>query len=120
MTDRKGVDVSEVTTVSLSDFLLARIAEDEAVARALDWMPRWVMAHDLVSAPTGVTEHIIRHDPRRVLAECEAKRRIVEFASEDEDAGFEANDAGVYARFILRHLATVYAENPDYREEWRP
>ena len=58
------------------EFLLAQIAEDEAVARAaikdsegsLDW------AAD--GDPTDI--HIARWDPARVLAECEAKRAIIE------------------------------------------
>jgi len=95
------------TTLTLTEFLLARIAEDEAVAReasrapwtvgALD-IPRGVSVNcnmqdggaswDFVAAwdfdgpdaenATTDAEHIARHDPARVLAECEAKRRIVE------------------------------------------
>jgi hypothetical protein len=66
--------------------------------------------------------------PRRVLAECEAKRRIVELAqgsvteiawtaigcSETTDPGdTEAPEK------ILRALALPYAEHPDYREGWK-
>ena len=116
--------------MTLTEFLLARIAEDEAAAN---------VAH--------------RESPARVLAECEAKRRIVEFHKSwpvlvQTPVTFEpvdGTDPGHYTfratqqiawtteqeyreRFgdeppagpVLRHLAAVYADHPDYREEWRP
>lgn len=90
---------------TITDFLLARITEDEAVARAADARPivahgRWSLVdteqrvdaigvvwyrHDdgWSGSDSGAwsagTEHLERFDPTRVLAECEAKRRIVEF-----------------------------------------
>lgn len=81
---------------NLVDFLLARIAEDEAHAReamgATDgewssWNRSWdAGARDLAAGgeriaalPTTIDEHVCRHDPARVLAECEVKRRIVEW-----------------------------------------
>ena len=95
--------------ITLTDFLLARIAEDEAVAREatagrwhVDDIYRTVTADPFTSArqaydragdedcwvisesmDSGVGRHnlahIARHDPARVLAECEAKRQIVEW-----------------------------------------
>jgi len=61
--------------MTLTEVLLAQIAEDEAVAReaitngegSLDW------ADD--GDPTDM--HIARWDPARVLAECEAKRLLI-------------------------------------------
>ena len=79
---------------TLTEFLLARITEDEAVARRATGAERtgnWWLDPD----EGGVTEvscldvqgfitavdvdaaHIARHDPARVLADCDAKRRIV-------------------------------------------
>jgi hypothetical protein len=51
----------------------------------------------------------------RLLAECEAKRRIVE-----EIEGTRA-PATYTTRLltILMHLALPYADHPDYRDEWR-
>lgn len=165
--------------MTLTDFLLARIAEDEAGAiSAADsghagrvddshWYasPDWTFhrpIHEqgsltLVSRSTrtlfacstcdegqsiGVAtpaevEHIARHDPARVLAECEAKRRIVgEHVGRNfvTVASFRAVDAGAacstcrshdgdsvtWPCITVRALATVYADHPDYREEWRP
>jgi hypothetical protein len=76
--------------------------------------------------------HIARWDPARVLAECEAKRRIVaihardyghECPGEGEDpimipAGWYGSD-GCRDCDVLRLLALPYASHPDYREEWR-
>lgn len=131
--------------MTLAEFLLARIAEDEDAARAANG-PRWASGDGKISrgglyALDGDTEdgwaiawfqlgvanesrqlprfstvklyahenavHAALHDPARVLAECEAKRRIVAWdASVDYGA--------------VRFLATVYADHPDYRAEWRP
>jgi hypothetical protein len=78
----------------------------------------------------GVAEHIVEHDPARVLREIDAKRGIIR-AYETAVAAF--NDSGPamanYDRLTgsvsalrgsLQLLATVYADRPGYREEWRP
>lgn len=69
----------------LTDFLLARIAEDEAVILGGGGCDHW----------------------DRALAECQAKRLIVEDETSNEWQP-------------LRYLATVYVNHPDYREEWKP
>jgi hypothetical protein len=109
--------------VTLTDFLLARIAEDEDAARAAD-APYFL--YDLDGKGADQFAHIARHDPPRVLAECEAKRRIVEACGDiwepndhrwmsDTDADYHAG-LEVAARF----LAAIYADHPDYRQEWKP
>jgi hypothetical protein len=68
-------------------------------------------------------------NPARVLAECEAKRRIIDLA--EEASGFDMavdNDRRVGPRDmveepyigdqILRALAQPYRDHPDWREEW--
>lgn len=96
-------------TDSLTDFLLARIESRERVARRrlADWEER------------GVTERVMRlspDSPRFMLAECEAKRRIVNrLATADEEPRAMAE----FGR-ILSLLALPYADHPDYREEWKP
>ncbi len=72
--------------------------------------------------------HIARWDPARVLAECAAKRFIVELAESmqklDELGNGPYKNAGAAEAAILgdvlRSLASVYADHPDYRPEWRP
>jgi hypothetical protein len=75
--------------------------------------------------------HIVRWDPARVLAECEARRRIVEFADEatsldmQVDGEFrigsrDESDEPYIGDSIMRALALPYADSEGYREEWRP
>lgn len=103
------------TTQTLADFLLARIAEDEAAAEYSTAM--WT------SMPST----------SRVLAECEAKRRIVEELTVARRERVPAQRSGVYdvaevrdmrsdgdADMVLPLLALPYSDHPDYREEWRP
>jgi hypothetical protein len=86
-------------------------------------------------AATGPASHsqsmadaafIARHDPARVLAEVEAKRRIVEehamgtiYAFVREGPYCTADDQ-VYPCRTLRLLALPHAAHPDYDEAWRP
>jgi hypothetical protein len=98
--------------MTITEFLLARITEDEVVAREAmhvtgddltsyqigEWWEKpehgrvyaghWhkvAQAGAALSEPpvfnTAALPHIARHDPARVLAECEAKRQIVARAS---------------------------------------
>jgi hypothetical protein len=141
-----------VTT--LTEFLLARIAEDETAARIVD-STRWVTgfvragrpgkwrgieAHAVVDEDTpniaGVVDeagevarsesastvaHIARHDPARVLAECEAKRRIMAAHTpvDDEPDGWCNNcDGDGWPCTTMAALALPYADHEAYREEW--
>jgi hypothetical protein len=136
-------------TLTLTDFLSARIAEDEAAAwAAAEGRPlaRWrdegrgQPGQSVVWSGTGQAVvshayrdqggHIARHDPARVLAECDTKRRIMRrqqqtWVSSREPDGFVTPDdvPALLARAdtpALRDLASVYADHPDYRDEWRP
>lgn len=115
----------------LTEFLLARIAEDEQTARdaGADAMAgaRWKAYPE---AAYNELQQASLDRSRRVLAECEAKRRIVELGGEAEtlddqtwfDRGLPSdpgyNDPRCGER-ILRVLAAVYADHSDYHEEWR-
>jgi hypothetical protein len=124
---------------TLTEFLLARIAEDETVANQArdDGDGRWstgshpsdecriegdnMIVYDEGGHTEAQASHIARHDPARVLAECEAKRRIVESHAYDE--GFEGcvhdmKDDWPCPTLCL--LALPYADHADYRDEWRP
>jgi hypothetical protein len=141
--------------VTITEFLLARIAEDEAAAQAAAEHQTsvssegrgtllragqragrsWTRRYDTVNARRedggrsgaiayvgnfgmDLVAHISRHDPARVLAECEAKRRIVD---EVRELNAEPNppQALILADYILQAIAGVYADHPDFREEWR-
>jgi hypothetical protein len=98
----------------LTDFLLARIADDEAVARSV------------IDDDDGVTffprkahaSHAIAWQPQRVLAECEAKRRIIAEHSPVDPCDAHAADYRTIPCDTLLFLASVYADHPDYRAEW--
>lgn len=98
--------------MDLAEFLLARIAEDEAEARRL--VERYGCEDDTYWA-ANADDVVITLGLGRALAECEAKRRIVERAMPNE-----SDDPRTERGRILRVLASVYADHPDYREEWRP
>lgn len=102
----------------LSHFLHARIAEDEArmntYARAI-----WDSTD---------------HDQRRLLADCEARRRVVGLHT-DEHYCPTIDDGSVYFNYlegwaeeaehpqlcpVLRLLALPYADHRDYEPDWRP
>lgn len=91
--------------MKLTEFLEARIAEDEAEAKNLQ----------------GETDFGLEAAGDRMLAECAAKRELLEqrkridqsMSMDDWSAGWSD---GNYA--ALNALAAVYKDHPDYREEW--
>ena len=132
--------------MTLAEFLLARIAEDEQIAREAPPSPwdldtdRCCVGHSGHPAKylgggnaaemTDAAEHIAHWDPARVLAECDAKRRIVGMCAEDAALAMNYRtavkattsewDLLSLARDTLKTLALPYADHPDYREEWKP
>jgi hypothetical protein len=111
----------------LVEFLLARVSEDEAFARASASLLLIIQTERC--AVIGSDEHrtymhFDRHDPARVLAECAAKRAIVAEA----DRGRRALAAGVInssnvslaasGETVLKALAAIYASHPDYDQAW--
>jgi hypothetical protein len=120
----------------LIEFLRARLDAEEAEARRLDdeedlGYESWEIVL------TGETNYpfleFLRITKKRVLAEVDAKRRIVKWCEEvigDRDLsqydqfGSLKDDKDALAVTLavetLRLLALPYADHPDYREEWRP
>lgn len=102
----------------LATWLLERIAEDEAAARNAGW---WSHV-----AAVGSLAAVGHHGPTRVLAECEAKRRIITEAVPDIEqlqtlADGEWGPAGEdEPDRLLRLLALPYADHDGYRQEWAP
>ncbi|MFJ6729398.1 DUF6221 family protein [Streptomyces sp. NPDC091281] len=72
----------------------------------------------------GVAEHIVRHDPVRVLREIDAKRQAL--AHYEQVFQQAADGADSYVKIVaalgrqVRIMASVYADRPGYRAEWRP
>lgn len=134
--------------MTLTEFMLARIAEDEAVADQCEENPDCLVGPEHV---TGIGRVMVV-GRSRVLAECEAKRHIIEWHESwpvlvETQPEFTPTGADVQtmtfqmsqkiawlttqeyrARFgdeppsspMLRALAAVYSDHPDYRDEWRP
>lgn len=116
-------------------FVRARLDDDEAAAHDA-WPSPWLLddeeygivspeedsAVDIASAivcssnqQRATNRHIARHQPARLLADVEAKRRILAACQHHESPDtFDLIDD------VLRLLAVPYADHSDYQEEWRP
>ncbi len=140
-------------TADLMAFLRARLDEDERIAQAVLGAP-WVRREDVAGVhaddatadrPKGsavadcrrvpggyehgvaLAEHIVRHQPSRVLADVAARRAILNLYEEPEASAALPDSANRFTSSIQRHvmgevlphLALPYASHPDYREEWR-
>ena len=134
-------------TDDLAQFLRDRLDEDEEAARNATTGPWWVedtsprywgeerdaevssadgrlavLQHENDGALNAV--HIVRWDPARVLADMQAKRRIVALHSDPHggDPSCSSIDYPENAEDCetLRLLALPYASHPDYRPEWAP
>ena len=124
--------------MTITEFLLARIAEDEGVARAaardgerwrtlpedyrlavaIDNGTAWggePVAYDEGCPSEEQSAHIASHDPARVLAECKAKREIVRLHATDADCREARNRHGCET---LIALVEVFSDHPDFRSEW--
>jgi hypothetical protein len=129
--------------MGITEFLEARISEDEQVARAATAGP-WTWEEDqpmdesflygLDDIPVVVAygmhtpgflecsdedrTHIAAHDPARVLAECAAKRKAIQEMSWIHGDPWEYGAAADAATSTLHALAAVYSDHPDYQQEW--
>jgi hypothetical protein len=67
-----------------------------------------------------MAEHIVRHDPARVLTEVESKRRTIDLYEIAGTSPELDRDAWLVLSETVKLLALPYASHPDYREEWKP
>jgi hypothetical protein len=123
--------------MKLTEFLLARIAEDEAAAIAARG---WQTGSRHKGQPLDWSIHMDRWSPDRVLAECEAKRRIIEAhplthdvvaVHSGETPGVACANCAALGRSekdivedlgpcdTLLALASIYSDHPDFDEAWR-
>jgi hypothetical protein len=123
---------------NLEEFLLARIAEDKRIAvtaATASGGEEWSADELSRGLPeTMAAQHAARFDPARVLAECEAKRRIVLACRESRpqlgflgtrppgmaDFPLSPHDQHQLAALTLAVLALPYADHPEYQQGWRP
>jgi hypothetical protein len=101
--------------MTLTEWLLGCIAEDEAAAAAVN-MSASGEFFDLDSKPLEWIAHFERHTPADVLATCAAHRRIIELC----DVVPSYVDAGeaILARDTLIALAAAYSTRPGYNPAW--
>lgn len=108
----------------LVEFLRARL--DERHARAAKLL-RYAQENDVAVRDPRLLGRTVPgwHDwpeveqmAREVLAEADAKRRIVELAESLDVPGW--GDTYAEMQKVLRLIALPYAGHADYREEWKP
>lgn len=99
-----------------TEFLLARIAEDEAKFGPEPWLD-----------PVGSVEEYAAMAGNRVLAMCKAHRVAIDAAWDDHvriegEWGLCQSRAQMDAKGdvpdVLRALVAVYVDQPDYEPEW--
>jgi hypothetical protein len=111
-------------------FCRARLDEDERAARRAGDSFRQIgetgvivatdgdRAEECASANwAGIAEHIVRHDPARVLHDVEAARKRLTALADAIEAGHDSYDL---AATLLPYELLPYADHPDYQEGWRP
>lgn len=116
----------------LVQWLRAQLDEDERIAKeAGGRRGQWRLARPLDDAELGdaswlrppYLKHVERHDPARVLAEIDAKRRILYLAVQlpkvTASTDMFDNNRDAWAE-VLKQLAAPYAGRPGYKPEWRP
>ena len=98
--------------VTLTEFLLARIAEDERLVGPGDDRPD--------HGENGLAWSLEGLDgvSWRIRSECEAKRRIIHAYLEAEAMHGYGFAAGLAV--AVKILAAVYADHPDFDPAWRP
>jgi Family of unknown function (DUF6221) len=119
--------------MALVEFLEARLAEDELMATAAiegtpDWYVfyayrdikdgdgRYVVLADRQYLTVAQAAHIARHNPARILRQCEAARVVIaEFLRLDALGDFAGR---VVAETALKQLAAVHCVHADFDESW--
>lgn len=111
--------------MNVVEFLEARIDEDEALARECILPENLVPYSDSRIPPVApeqwgnlarnylggeMGEHCARHNPLRILAECESKRELLR-----DSVNWDGYTRNVTT---LRALALPYSDHPDYKKEW--
>lgn len=108
---------------TITEFLLARIAEDEAFANTPYDFDAAIDPHD-----TAVIAGRSAELKARWIAECKAKRRIVELSASwsSQAERVEGHDAAaimvksqaITGETVIRALAQPYADHPDFESGW--
>ena len=112
--------------MTITGFLEARIAEDEAIARHAGSCDYYDDIDESVPL-ADERNHVLRHDPARVLRETAAKRKILAAYIEAEKRrpsgayGYEEGESYGEAEALLgvvRALVAVHGSHPDFDPAW--
>lgn len=124
--------------MDLAEFYAARLDEREQwahLARSAEpnKQSAWRADHEKVFAISGpemaiarsasVAPHIALNDPAAVLADIEAKRKILQsyhLDFNDDGEPICLGGAGEMYWDVLRILGAVFDSHPDYNQAWRP
>lgn len=124
--------------MDITEFLRARLDDDEAYALMAfadhneagpEWSEPWNggvltggRGGEVVDTfDSGLSSHMARHDPARVLREVAAKRRLVDqWADRYDDNPHATSPEAADAADVLHTLASVYSDHPDYQRQWAP
>ena len=122
--------------MTIVEFLNARLDEQERLAReALGYETSDhdgpFLRHAVDYLGPELADHIAAHDPATVLARVAAWRAVIhqhgigDGAHECPDGFMDSAETEPHTGWELvcmtqRHLASVYAEHPDYQQEWKP
>jgi hypothetical protein len=104
---------------AVASFLLTRIADDETVARS-------VLGRGVHDDRPEVKEWIGLANPNRMLVWSGVRRRLVQLHTPDGER-FEADETAPVCGGCgqpmpcptLMLLANLYADHPDFQEQWR-
>lgn len=80
-----------------------------------------LVSTDVVEDLVEFLRQRITEDRVAVAAECEAKWQILDrcWALLDPDFGQRLEPAPQLAWAVLKDLASIYAEHPEFRDEWK-
>lgn len=109
--------------MTLAEFLVQRIAEDEAAARRVTRYELMTALNRSLAPAAEPTLFVARNDPARVLLDCELRRAMVELWQDPDELPIWSREEVVRAVAVedcLRLLAVPYADHADYDESWRP
>lgn len=94
----------------LTEFLLARIAEDESPGR----VRKLIEGDARFAAPSLSTRRFDRETAAKRLIVARFVETAPPYSTADQQIEHEQ-----MASYVIEPLAAIYADHPDYREEWQ-
>lgn len=106
-----------------------RTVEEFPTTSGVGDLPGFPLGYDCKAEPSPAMDHIARHDPARVLREVAAKRSVIgkylwadrvreRMEEDDDDVKWEWIFKSEALVEVLRALASVYSDHPDFNPDW--